>query len=223
MTDYAWSYSRLVNSETCPAKYAAISVYKTVKDEDSNASAEGQRWHNALAARVRNGTPLPLPMRWMEPLMQKLMATPGVKMAEEQLAITKKLKPTGWFSNDVWCRSIFDFTIENGDRAVTIDWKTGKHVVEDHTQQRIASAILLIYADNLKEVAYSYYYTQHRKMLPAVPGVVKRSEVKQVFNELADRIGVYNDMHTAGVFPPRENAGCRWCPVRSCKFNKRKY
>lgn len=216
----AWSYSRLSNFETCPRKYAEISVYKRVRDEDSPASAEGQKWHDALAARIKKGTPLPLQMRWMEPLMESFMRQPGEKYAEEQLAITSDLKTTGWFAKDVWCRSIFDFTLDMGNTAITIDWKTGRHEITDFTQQRIASAVLMLHAPELQEVKFGYYWTQKRKMTPNPPEVVTRADIPKVFDALKPRLATYNYAHEIDQFPPRQNDGCRWCPVKTCQFNK---
>lgn len=215
----AWSYSRLSNFETCPRKYAEISVHKNVRDEGSPASREGDEWHKAIAAYIKSDTPLPLRMRWMAQLLDRLKAQPGDKYVEEQLAIRADLNTTGWFAPDVWCRSIFDFTLDMGTTAITIDWKTGRHVNEDFTQQRVASAVLMLHAPELESVKFAYYYTQTRSMVPTPPEEVKRKDIPKIFAALKPRLAQYDYAHETNQFPARKNDGCRWCPVKSCPNN----
>ena len=70
---FTWSYSRLKNFEACPKRHYEIDIAKAFKDEDGTALVWGNEVHNALAARVSKGVPLPKGMEHFEHWAEKVL------------------------------------------------------------------------------------------------------------------------------------------------------
>jgi hypothetical protein len=92
--------------------------------------SEEMRWgtmvHDAMEKRVGHGVALPNNMLMYEPLALKLSNAKGVKYCELETAVNASLEPCGFWDADAWNRGYEDLVIINGDKALTIDYKTGK-------------------------------------------------------------------------------------------------
>jgi len=127
MKPFAWSYTALIDYETCPHAYAAKRVYKTVKDEMSPEGLWGNEVHKKLEQRLVHGTPLPADIpyeKWAVTIER--FREPGDELkCEMQMALNRQFKPTGWFAKDAWCRGIIDVMLvkEAGATAYIFDWK----------------------------------------------------------------------------------------------------
>ncbi len=208
----AWSYSRLNSYETCPKKYHAISVAKTVKEQESEHTTWGTDVHNAFAAYFKTGKPLPLAMKQYEKYLAMIKQAPGEFIVEQKLAINASYEPTGWFDNDVYCRIISDLTIINGDRMVLWDWKTGKPS-SDFSQLKISAAVMFQLMPETQLITMAYFWAKNKTITRQN---VTRSKALDTWNELIPRIQRYHDAHVNKEFPPKPSYLCKYCPVSSC-------
>ena len=76
---FAFSFSVVDMYRTCPKKYYHLKVLKDFKDSDSSFAAEGKEIHEALKARVIDGSPLPLQLRYLEPMASRFAEKEGEK------------------------------------------------------------------------------------------------------------------------------------------------
>ncbi len=210
----AFSYSRLTSYETCPKKYHALSVAKSVKEEPNEHTEYGTEMHLAFANYFKKGTALPMQFSQYEKYLKPIKAAVGQFIVEQKLTINADYEGTGWFDKDAYCRVISDLTIVNGSHALTIDWKSGKPS-DDFTQLRLVAAVIFLLAPQIQTITMAYFWTKNRTMTRET---IKREEMPEVFNALAPRLQRYQDAHAAEDFPARPSYLCRYCPVTACPY-----
>lgn len=218
MKNPAWSYSRLVDFERCPQSFYRKSVVKDVGGEVSEAMDYGKKTHKHLELRVKDKTPLPLHLRYVEKYMKALADAPGDKLTEQQMCINDKFEPTSWFGKDAWCRAIMDLAIVNGDRAALFDHKTGK-MSDDFTQMKLAGAVFLLHMPEVNHLDLSYFWLKEKKFTRQT---LERRHARSVWVELLPRVARYNKAHHEDMFPTRPGWGCKYCPVLDCQHNENK-
>lgn len=214
----AFSYSRLTSYETCPKKYHAISVAKSVKEPESEHTTFGTEVHLAFANYFKKGTPLPLHMKQYEKYLKAIKAYPGTFITEQKLAINTKYEPTGWFDDDVYCRIISDLTILHGGVGIMWDWKTGKPA-SDFTQLRLAAAVMFLLVPELKRIVMAYFWTKNKSITKET---MTREEMPEVWATLLPRIQRYMDAHVSQDFPAKASYLCKYCPLTTCPYWERR-
>jgi len=212
MKPFAWSFSALTNFENCPKKYWHLTIKKDVKDEDSAAAKDGKFIHDALYKRVIKATPLPVPMRHLEPLASRFANAVGEKHGEMRLALNIKMQPVDFFAEDVWVRAIVDLLIVNGPRAIIVDWKTGKPK-DDFTQMGLCAAVLASWMPEIEEFDTLLVWTAHGKLSRRT---YSRETLPAIWNDLLPRVAKIESARATTSFPAIESGLCGYCPVRSC-------
>lgn len=219
MKPVAWSYSRLTSLETCARRYYRLMIKKDLKEEESQAMADGNRVHKEFELRLRNGKALPIDLRVHEPLMSQISKTGGEKIVEQQIALNAEWQPVEWFAKDAWLRVKSDLTQYNGNYGVVWDWKTGRPH-DDFTQLELNAAVLLHLAPEIETVAPVYYWTKTRRAQTG--DKVTRARVSEIWGPILARVAKYQEAHEKELFPPKENYFCKGCPVTDCQFWKPK-
>lgn len=213
----AWSFSALNSYETCPYRHYRTKVAKDVREEETEALRWGNRVHEALESRVRDGTPLPKSMQKWEPFVAKLLAKKGESIAEQQLCLNEQLIATDWFGKDSWCRGIVDYMLKDGAKAVALDWKTGK-IKDDHDQLMLFAALLFHTYPELETIRTGYVWLAHDCKITTRE--FQRSEVPDIWEEFLPRVRRYQTAYDKDKWEKKPSGLCRaWCPVTSCEFN----
>jgi hypothetical protein len=213
MPAFTWSFSKLKNFETCPHRYLHYDILKDVKEPESRALVEGAALHKAFEERVRDGKALPMPYAHHEPLMQKLVDSPGDTFAEQKLALTDKFKPTGFFSPNVWFRTVLDFAKIRSKQAVIVDYKSGK-VTDDPTQLALMSATIFHYAPAVEEVKAAFLFANSDRL---VSQTFQRDALKGIWRDILPRVKRLEDAAAMEEYPPKPSGLCiRYCQVVSC-------
>lgn len=210
----AFSYSRITSYEQCPRKFHAVSVAKSVKEEESGPMAYGKELHLAFANYIKKGTPLPLHLKQYEKYLAAIKKATGTFIVEQQLAINANYEATGWFDKDVYCRIISDLTILNGKTGVMWDYKTGK-LSKDFTQLRLAAAVMFLLVPELEKIVLAYLWTKTKEITRET---ITRDEMPGVWTDLLPRIQRYQDAHHDNNFPPKPNPFCKGCVVNTCQY-----
>lgn len=202
--------------ENCPKKFYHIRIGKDAQDSESEAGKEGKRIHDVLHRRVRDNTPLPLDLAYMEPIVKSLTNVKGKIYTEIKLAVNRNYKATGWFSDDVYWRSVLDFAVINGELGLVVDYKTGK-MREDYEQLMTQGAALFALDPKLQQVKTTYFWTGNKKITK--PLVMQREDVINVWNDLKERTEEIEEAIRRENFPAQPNPLCRYCPVTQCPHN----
>ena len=205
------SFSRLSTFESCESKFEFLYVTKRVKDADNEFTVYGTRVHDALEKYGKGEIDeLPAEVEQWGGLVNKILAVPGDKYFEQQMALTYDLVPCDWFAADVWLRGIADVLIVNGKLAYCLDWKTGK-VKENPTQLQLFAAMVFAHYPEVEEVKTSFVWLAHGQTTDAV---FQRSKVQHIWNAIKPRLGRVQDAVDLGVFKSKPSPLCRWCPAR---------
>ena len=214
----AWSYSSLTQFETCPRRYYHTRVAKDIIEPETQALTWGNAVHQALEARVKDGTPLPTGMTQWEPLVAKVLAAGGEVFTERQIALSKSFAPVDWFAPDVWVRGVVDIGMSKGPRMVALDYKTGKPK-EDSDQLKLFAALLMALHPEVDEVITGFLWLKTNSITKAKFSV---GDLPNIWNAFLPRVRRLEDAHANETWPQRPSGLCRsWCPCVQCEFNGR--
>jgi hypothetical protein len=210
---FAWSYSRLKNYETCPKRSWHLDIAKDIKEEESEHITYGTAVHKALANAVSGAEELPTPFKQFQPLVDKLTRNDGKLLVEQQLAITKELNPTEWFSKTAWYRGIADVIKISGPVALVVDYKTGR-IQEDGSQLALMAQCVFAHHPDVQKIRTEFWWLKEDAETRAD---FTRDDMVKVWAGLLPRVAVLENAFTSMNYPPKPGNLCRrWCPVSSC-------
>ena len=213
-----WSYSAATTFEQCPKKYFHLYVAKDVKtDNDSPVLKYGNEVHKACELYIKNGTPLPEQFSQFQGVLDKLKLIPGDKLPEYKLGLTKDLKATGFFDNNVWWRGVADLLILDRDKglATVIDYKTGKSSERADTRQlSLLSIAIFKHFPEIKVVKAGLVFLVAKDLIKEQYHTDNVDELWVEWDNLIKRIDA---AYASNVFNPSPNFLCRnYCPVSQC-------
>lgn len=221
----AWSFSRLESWRICPRRFAALHIDKTVEDGPSEARDRGSRIHEAIAARVLDGTSWPAECasfaRVVDKIVDKLRDT-GELRVEHRVAVTRELTQCAWDDDRVWLRAIFDLLVLRDSEAVILDWKTGKRKAVPTDQLRISSAMAFALFPSVETVSVAYIWLTETPVCATFSRYQRAAAPRLLENVLPEVENMQRGIE-ARDFPPRPSGLCRkWCSVVTCEFNGRR-
>lgn len=215
---FTWSYSKLKNFETCPKRYYAIDVEKKYKENDEAGHlGYGNLVHEGLANAINHEhTPLPDTLKKLQPWVDKVLGgSKGTILVEQQMAITKDFKKTGWFDEDVWYRGVGDVVKLVGPVALVIDWKTGK-ILEDGIQLALMAQCVFAHHPQIHKIRTRFVWLKEDATTDAD---FTREDMVGVWAGLLPRVTTLRTAHEQMNFPPKTNGLCkRFCIVESCPY-----
>lgn len=210
------SPSNILAHMKCPLQAWAMRE-KYIVWKDSPQKQRGTDVHAALEQSVKDGFKVPvLPegcdMLYVTDLMNKLKLVSSehklTVLAEQDLAVTSKFKPTQFFADDAFFRCRADLLMIGKSFAIIGDWKTGKIYDYSKNQMRL-EALLVACVYNIRIIHYDLFYLDQGQ---TVKGTV---DLSSGFSSLDDLFDVMKEMQslskTNGPWPARKNTFCRWC------------
>lgn len=217
------SFSRLSTFEQCPAQFDYLYVSKRVQSTSNTAADYGDRVHKLLEAYGRCGTDEErVVMRATESLEEKqtlqtwggivdmILAKPGVKYFEYQMAVNRDLRCVDWFAKDVWLRSIADVLVVDGDTAYCLDYKTGK-VKDNPTQLQLFAAMVMWLFPEVNKVKTSFIWLRFNETTNAT---YERRFLESLWRALEPRFDKVQEIIDLGVFSTKPSGLCPWCPAK---------
>ena len=212
----AWTFSQLEKFETCPRQFYHLRVKKDVKDAPNEASKWGERVHEAMEQRLRDGAPLPEGMQQWEGLAKKAEAMPGRKGIELQMALNNAFQPCDW--KEAWTRGIVDYCAVEGTKAVALDWKTGKRKLTD--QLALYAAYVFAAEPQVDQVEVGFVWMGLKKIDKET---FTRESVPIIWQKFLPKVRKLENAYERESWPCRPSGLCNgWCPVRTCEFWKDK-
>ena len=219
MANITWSYSSLSLYQQCPKKYYHLKVAKDIKEPLSEAITFGNTIHKIAEEYVGKGIPIPEKYKEIEPALEAIRNMEGEKLCENKLGLTADLEPCGFFDKKVWWRGIADIIILQGDRALTIDYKTGKKsqyadlkqlevlslAIFKHFPQvkKVKAGLMFLFADDFVKTAYL------------------ADSQQELWGSWISDVGQLQASVENDMWNPKPNFTCRgWCPVTSCDHNQ---
>lgn len=212
----AWTFSQLEKFETCPKQFYHVRVAKDVVEPPTEATLWGSKVHTAMEDRIRDGTPLPEGMEQWEGFAKQLCAMPGEKLAEEKMALDKSFQPTDW--SDAWTRGIADMLIVHGNKAATLDYKTGKRKLTH--QLMLYAAYTFAYYPEVETVTTGFVWLRDKKIDRET---FTRADIPTIWSTFLPKVRKLETAYEKDKWMARPSGLCNgWCPVKSCEFYKEK-
>ena len=211
-----WSFSVIKAFETCPRQCHEVTVTKQVKEEPGAALLWGSRVHEAMQLRLVLGKPLPDGLDYLEKWAQAVRGMPGQLKVEEELALDKHYKPTGWFAKDVWVRAKVDVIKVSKKKALILDWKTGKKR-PDMSQLELCIATTQQYFPDVKDWCGTFVWLDDQSTSTVR---LNSDELPGVWDSWGSRADAFAQAQEDDDWPERPGIHCRWCPVTACPLSK---
>jgi len=83
-----WSHSALKDFEGCARRYHEVKVLQKYPMQDTEQTRYGKQLHEAAGRYVEEGRELPPQFAFIKPTLDSLLAKPGRKFAELEMALT---------------------------------------------------------------------------------------------------------------------------------------
>jgi len=206
------SYSAIKLYENCPYRYYRQRIVKDVVDQGGEASLYGERIHKHLELKLKGEADLPKEAEHYEVLCQAVqaLAREGELHIEKELVLNENLEPTGWWDADAWLRSKLDILVLNGDKAVVMDWKTGKRN-PDFFQMGMFAAQVFKHFPDVTEVKTSLVWL---KTMDMDTETYLRKDANALWADIMGRIRRIYQSVDHDNWPAKPSGLCRFCPAR---------
>lgn len=216
----AWSYSSISTFKQCPKKYYHLKVLKDVKDTGSEAMVYGQDVHKAAEEFVKSDVPIPEKFKYMQPIVESLGKIEGDKHCEVKLGLKQDYAPCGFFDSGVWWRGIADLIIVNGERAYSVDYKTGKNAKYADTKQLdLVAGAIFSHFPLVKKVKSALAFLVSGDFITKE----HRADEKEVYLKTFDKeLEQLDGAMLSGVWNANSGPLCGWCPVIECEHNRKR-
>jgi len=221
--DFAWSFSKLKNFETCPLRHEQVDLKKNFaeKQDPDGPLAWGNRVHTSLAEAL-GGTNVPLPpeMATYQKWVDCIRAGPGQLLVEQKYAMTRDLQKCSWFGNSTWYRGIGDVVLLAGSRALIADWKTGK-VKEDSVQLILMAQCIFSHYPAVQKVRSEFVWLAEDCTTPAW---YTRQDISNEWSAILARVNALEHAYNTKIYPATPSRLCRqYCPVTTCAHHGKSF
>ncbi|MDE2344004.1 MAG: PD-(D/E)XK nuclease family protein [Betaproteobacteria bacterium] len=197
----------------CPAQAKRLYIDKDVKRESGPEAEEGIRIHQMLETALLEGAPLPEPYAVWSSYVEPLRRDYDELHAEKRLALDKDFNP----ADDGMLVGEVDALIIKGDRAVILDWKTGKPR-DNVLQLQIYALLVLKHFPQVQAGAACNVYLRHGTMGEAFH--FERSKIADLVHAVGAKIFLFGNAVSYNRWPEKPSGLCSYCPVKGCKYWK---
>jgi hypothetical protein len=223
MTDkqVTWSHSALKDFEGCAKRYHEVKVLKRFPFTDTKHTIYGKDVHKAIEDYGRDGKPMPPEFVLFQPVVDALLAKPGRKLFEHEMALTKDLRPCDFKDDNRWVRGIADLLIVDDDNltARVVDWKTGNDKYPDRDQLTLMSLMVFAHFPHIRSVSSALFFIVKGSM---VKHKMAREDADAAWWDYRERVAKLEAAHEFDVWNPSQSPLCGWCPVKHCTFNTKR-
>lgn len=215
-----WSHSALKDYEGCARRFHEVKVLNNHPFQDTEQTRYGKDLHLAAELYVKEGTPIPEHFAFVKPVLDALIAKPGRKFAEYEMALTEDLNPVAFNSPNRWVRGIADLIIVNDDNytARIIDYKTGNDKYPDRDQLVLMSLMVFAHFPHIKHVKSALLFVVKNSMVTHEMGL---EDIEPAWWQYRERVAKLNASYAHDVWNPNRTPLCGWCPVTNCEFHPR--
>jgi|TARA_B100001093_G_C26589204_1_gene910731 hypothetical protein len=217
---YTWSYSAINLFKQCPKKYHHLKILKDIVEPQSEALLFGNRVHQAAEFYVKENTPLPKELGYLEETLCKIKEIKGDRLCEYRMGLTKDLQPCGFFDKKVWWRGIADLIVLGDNKAYLIDYKTGKSSrYADVKQLEILSLAMFKHFPKIKKIKAGLLFIITKELIKKNFSAGEQDKCWEYW--VSNTNDLENTLNT-DVWNAKPNFTCRnYCAVLSCSHNGR--
>lgn len=213
-----WSHSALKDFEGCARRYHEVKVLKKYPFPDTEQIRYGKALHQAAEDYVRDGTPIPQQFHFVKPVLDALLAKPGRRLPEYEMALTETLTPCGFKDENVWVRGIADLVIVDDDNltAWVVDYKTGNDKYPDIDQLILMELMVFAHFPHVRQVNAALLFVVKESMVKHKMSI---EEAEQHWWKYRERVAKLRACFENDVWNPNQTPLCNWCPCKTCEFH----
>lgn len=214
----AWSFSSLNDFLNCPRAYFLKRVEKSVPNVETESMRYGTECHLHLENRMVKKTTLPQHLGWLEKMMVAVERGGGTYFAEQQMAVTKGLKPAEWYSGDAWCLGIVDGGVRHRDISVLYDYKSGKRKF-DHDQLMLFAGLEFAHFPEVELVKTGYVWLKDKKIDTKV---FEKKDIPMIWGHFLPKVERLEEAFIRNDWPCKPSGLCGWCnaTVAQCVYKR---
>lgn len=219
------SFSAIKLFEQCPQRFYQEKVAKKFPYKQSEPAKRGDIIHKEFESFIRDGTPLTVPnpankeaglAKPFEAWVQGIAKRPGIKHVEHKMAIDWQLNKVGYKrGKNIWIRGQFDLLVENGDKALMFDYKTGKSKYADTGQLELMSLLTFIHFPKINLIHAALLFIDEDKVIKQSYSRDKMDEYKEKW--LNRSIPIVQAL-TTRKFAMKQSGLCAYCPCIDCPY-----
>ena len=217
MAKYTWSYSALSEFIKCPKKYYEIRVAQNFVVIPSEKMIYGTEVHKALEDYVKDGKELALNYIRFKGVVDELIAIPGQKYPEYQMALGHDKTPCAFDNPDRWVRGIVDLLIVDNDYAFIVDYKTGSNKYPDAKQLRLMSLMTFAHFPQVNKIKAGLLFVMHNSFITEE---YKREDIEKSWGKFEGPLTRLDKAFETNVWPCNPTPLCGYCPVKTCDYHR---
>ena len=150
-------------------------------------------------------------------MVDELIAIPGKKLCELEMALTRDKKPCAFDDENRWVRGIADLVIIDEDYAFVVDYKTGSNKYPDTKQLKLMALMLFEHFPKVNKVKAGLMFLAKDSFITAQ---YKRADMEKhwgTFNKILTRLDASYEYDN---WRPNPTPLCGWCSVKTCEFQR---
>lgn len=217
MAEFTWSYSALKDYENCPKKFYEVRVAQNFVVIPSDKMIYGTEVHKALEDYVKDGKELALNYLRFKGVVDELIAIPGQKYPEYEMALGHDKTPCAFDDPNRWVRGIVDLLIVDNDYAFIVDYKTGSNRYPDPKQLRLMSLMTFAHFPKVNKIKAGLLFVMHNTFITEE---YKREDIENSWKKFEGTLTRIAQSYDNSTWPANPTPLCRFCPVKTCDFNK---
>jgi hypothetical protein len=215
---FSWSYTSLVNFETCPLSFAEQRYYKTIKFMETPEIKDGNVVHIGLENYLKSKVRIDRITDYTKFADAIIAASEGGELLiEQELCINEGMQMTGWFAPDAWGRAKLDVAIIKDGVAKIYDWKTGKEKKDDD-QLEIFCIFLALARRDVHTFISRYIWLKNGNV--SAPITLTRADLLPAIKTLLGRIARCREAWDHQLWMAKTSGLCKkYCDVMTCVHN----
>jgi hypothetical protein len=217
-----WSYSSLSLFKQCPRKYYRLRVVKDVVEPPTEHMTYGLEVHKAAEDYGKDNIPIPQKFIYIKQYVDTLIESPGKKLYEHKMGLTRELEPCDFDDRQAWWRGIADFMAVNEESktAILVDYKTGKSArYADTAQLELLALAIFAHFIRINTVNAGLLFVVSKEFIEIELNRDHQQELWKKWIIETDRL---DKCFEYGTWNPSPNFTCRkFCPVLDCEHNGR--
>jgi CRISPR/Cas system-associated exonuclease Cas4 (RecB family) len=214
---YTWSFSSLKEYINCPRQYNEVKNLKNFEKGTSQQMLYGSEVHKALEDYTLAGTELAKNYQRFKPMIDSLLAIPGTKYPEYEMALNRDKQPCDFHDENRWVRGIVDLLIVDGDHAFIVDYKTGSAKYPDAKQLKLMALMTFAYFPEVKHINAGLMFVMHDVFITES---YKREDIDKLWGAFLPSLERLRLSYENNAWNENPTPLCGWCPVTTCKFHK---
>jgi CRISPR/Cas system-associated exonuclease Cas4 (RecB family) len=214
---YTWSFSALKEYINCPRQYNELKNLKNFEKKQSEQMLYGSAVHKALEDYTLAGTELAKNYQRFKPIVDSLLAIPGTKYPEYEMALNREKEPCDFHDENRWVRGIVDLLIVDGDHAFIVDYKTGSAKYPDAKQLKLMALMAFYHFPEVKHINAGLMFVMHDVFITES---YSREGIDKLWDSFLPSLERLRISYENNVWNENPTALCGWCPVSTCKFYK---